>query len=59
MFIVETRSAIGRGVADVLLRLAKVRPAKRCSKYRVGMAATGQVSRYNHLLPTMRRRGSL
>lgn len=57
MFIVETKSANGRGVADVLLRSAKVRPAKRCSKYCVGMAAMGQVSRYNHFLPTMRKLG--
>ncbi|WP_377507640.1 polyphosphate polymerase domain-containing protein [Octadecabacter sp. R77987] len=57
LFIVETKSANGRGVADVLLRSAKVRPAKRCSKYCVGMAAMGQVSRYNHFLPTMRQLG--
>ena len=57
LFIVETKSANGRGFADILLRSAKVRPAKRCSKYCVGMAAMGQVSRYNHFLPTMRKLG--
>lgn len=57
LFIVETKSANGRGFADILLRSAKIRPAKRCSKYCVGMAATGQVSRYNHFLPTMRKLG--
>lgn len=57
LFIVETKSANGRGFADILLRSAQIRPAKRCSKYCVGMAAMGQVSRYNHFLPTMRKLG--
>ena len=57
VFIVETKSANGRGVADRLLRTAGDRPTRRCSKYCIGMAATGQVSRYNRFLPTLRKLG--
>ena len=57
VFIVETKSANGRGLADRLLRMAGERPTKRCSKYCIGMAATGQVSRYNRFLPTLRKLG--
>ena len=54
-FIVESKSALGRGFADILLRQAKLRPTKKCSKYCIGMAALGEVDRYNRFLPTMRR----
>lgn len=57
VFIVETKSANGRGLADRLLRTKGERPARRCSKYCIGMAATGQVSRYNRFLPTLRKLG--
>lgn len=57
VFIVETKSANGRGFADILLRNAHERPTKRCSKYCIGMAATGQVMRYNRFLPTLRKLG--
>lgn len=57
VFIVETKSANGRGLADRLLRTAGERPTRRCSKYCIGMAATGQVSRYNRFLPTLRKLG--
>tara|TARA_B110000503_G_scaffold92493_1_gene139486 strand:- start:1009 stop:1878 length:870 start_codon:yes stop_codon:yes gene_type:complete len=57
VFIVETKSANGRGLADRLLRTKGERPTRRCSKYCVGMAATGQVSRYNRFLPTLRKLG--
>jgi hypothetical protein len=59
VFIVETKSANGRGFADLLLRAAHQRPTKRCSKYCIGMAALGEVSRYNHFLPTMRKMGMI
>lgn len=58
-FIVETKSANGRGFADLLLRAAHERPTKRCSKYCIGMAALGEVTRYNHFLPTMRKLGMI
>ncbi|MCO4848760.1 MAG: polyphosphate polymerase domain-containing protein [Yoonia sp.] len=57
VFIVETKSANGRGLADRLLRTAGERPTRRCSKYCIGMAATGQVTRYNRFLPTLRKLG--
>lgn len=57
MFIVETKSANGRGQADLLLRKRRERPMGRCSKYCIGMAATGQVSRYNRFLPALRKLG--
>lgn len=57
LFIIETKSALGRGYGDRLLRGVHVRPAKRCSKYCIGIAALGDVTRYNHFLPTMRKLG--
>ena len=57
VFIVETKSANGRGLADRLLRTQGERPTRRCSKYCIGMAATGQVARYNRFLPTLRKLG--
>lgn len=57
VFIVETKSANGRGIADRHLRAIGQRPTKRCSKYCIGMAAMGEVSRYNRFLPTMRKLG--
>ncbi len=57
MAIVETKSAKGNGLADKVLRSLHIHPTKACSKYCVGMAATGQVSRYNRFLPALRRLG--
>ena len=57
VFIIETKSGNGRGVADLILRTAGERPTKRCSKYCVGMAAMGEVGKYNSFLPTMRKLG--
>ena len=50
-------AANGRGLADRLLRSRGERPTRRCSKYCIGMAATGRVSKYNRFLPTMRKLG--
>lgn len=55
MFIIETKSARGNGIADKILRSLHVQPTKRVSKYCIGMAATGQVSRCNGFLPALRR----
>ncbi|MCI2393822.1 polyphosphate polymerase domain-containing protein [Aliiroseovarius sediminis] len=55
MFIVETKSARGNGLADKILRGLHLHPTKRCSKYCVGMAALGQVRRHNRFLPALRR----
>ncbi|MDQ2090832.1 polyphosphate polymerase domain-containing protein [Marimonas arenosa] len=55
VFIVETKSALGRGFADKVLRAVHARPTKKCSKYCIGMAALGAVTRWNRFMPTMRR----
>lgn len=57
VFIIETKSANGRGMADKLLREAGERPTRRCSKYCLGLVATNQVARYNRFLPTLRKLG--
>ncbi|SFR32588.1 polyphosphate polymerase domain-containing protein [Litoreibacter janthinus] len=54
VFIVETKSALGRGFADKCLRRVHARPTKKCSKYCIGMAALGEVTRWNRFMPTMR-----
>lgn len=55
MFILETKSANGRGLADRILRAQHLHPTRRVSKYCVGMAVTAQVARRNRFLPAMRR----
>ncbi len=55
MFIIETKSARGNGLADKILRSLHLHPTRRCSKYCVGMAALGQVLRHNRFLPALRR----
>ncbi len=55
VFIIETKSDLGRGFADRCLRRVHERPMKKCSKYCVGMATLGEVTRFNRFLPTMRK----
>jgi hypothetical protein len=55
VFILETKSARGNGIADKILRAAHLHPTKNCSKYCVGMAALGLVSRHNRFLPALRK----
>ncbi|MGC3936855.1 polyphosphate polymerase domain-containing protein [Roseobacter sp. EG26] len=55
MFIVETKSARGNGLADKILRGFHHHPTKRCSKYCIGMASTGAVTRHNGFLPALRK----
>lgn len=55
VFIVEVKSALGRGFADKCLRRVQARPTKKCSKYCIGMAALGEVTRWNRFMPTMRK----
>ncbi len=57
VFIIETKSKLGRGYGDKCLRSAKVRLTKRCSKYCIGMATLGEVTRYNRFLPAMKKLG--
>ena len=55
IFIVETKSELGRGIADLIFRKVHERPTSKCSKYCVGMAALGEVSKWNRFIPTMRK----
>ncbi|HRD78853.1 MAG TPA: polyphosphate polymerase domain-containing protein [Hyphomicrobiaceae bacterium] len=54
-FILETKSSNGNGLADRVLRSHHLHPTKRCSKYCIGMAATGQVQKRNRFLPGLRK----
>jgi VTC domain len=58
IYIVETKSAHGRGIADSILRAQHQHPINACSKYCVGMSLTGAVQRYNRFRPAMRKLGS-
>lgn len=55
LFIIETKSARGNGIADKILRGLHLHPTGSCSKYCIGMAALGQVQRHNRFLPAMRK----
>ena len=55
ILILESKSARGNGVADKILRKLHQHPVPRCSKYCVGMAALGQVGKFNTFLPALRR----
>ncbi len=57
MFIIETKSARGNGIADKILRARHLHPTKSCSKYCIGMASMGHVSRRNRFLPALKRLG--
>lgn len=55
VFVVETKSANGNGIADKILRALHQHPTSRCSKYCVGMAALQAVERHNKFLPALRK----
>ena len=55
MFIIETKSARGNGIADRILRGMHMHPTNKVSIYCIGMAALGQVSQHNRFLPALRR----
>jgi hypothetical protein len=57
LFIIETKSARGNGIADRILRTHHLHPTKRCSKYCVAMAALGEVAKANQFLPALRKLG--
>jgi len=57
MFIVETKSARGNGIADKSFRAGHIQPTKRVSKFCIGMAVTAQVARHNGFLPALRKLG--
>lgn len=55
MFVLETKSARGNGLADRILRSLHQHPTPRCSKYCIAMAALGEVNRANGFLPALRK----
>lgn len=59
VFIVETKSANGNGLADAILRGLHQHPTNGCSKYCVGMSVTGAVDRFNRFRPALRKLGAL
>jgi hypothetical protein len=58
VFIVETKSANGNGLADAILRRLHQHPTSGCSKYCVGMGAVGAVQRTNKFKPALRKLGA-
>ena len=58
VFIVETKSASGNGIADKILRGLHQHPTNGCSKYCVGMSMTGAVTQHNRFLPALRKLGA-
>lgn len=52
--IVETKSADGRGITDSALRELGIRKASKCSKYCIGVNLTGEVTKNNNFLHTIR-----
>jgi VTC domain len=59
VYIVETKSSNGNGLADVVLRRLHQHPTNGCSKYCVGMSVTGSVERFNRFRPALRKLGAL
>lgn len=57
MFIIETKSARGNGIADKILRGLHLHRTRNCSKYCIGMASIGVVQRQNRFLPALKRLG--
>ncbi|MDA1326817.1 MAG: polyphosphate polymerase domain-containing protein [Proteobacteria bacterium] len=53
--IVETKSADGKGLADVLLKKTGIRQASKLSKYCIGAILTGRVTRYNNFRAGLKR----
>jgi len=52
--IVETKSGDGRGIADRALKQLGIRKASKCSKYCIGVNLTGEVTKNNNFLHTIR-----
>ncbi len=59
IFVIETKSSNGNGIADSILRKFHQHPSNKCSKYCVGMCVTQQVSRFNNFRPTLRKLGAI
>lgn len=55
IFIVETKSGNGNGIADKILRGLHQHPTIHCSKYCIGAAVLQFVNRHNNFLPALRK----
>lgn len=55
LFIVETKSTNGNGLADKILRRLHQHPTGNCSKYCIGTALLQMVDKYNKFLPALRK----
>ncbi|MDO0862568.1 polyphosphate polymerase domain-containing protein [Xanthomonas campestris pv. campestris] len=55
LVIVETKSGNANGIADKILRALHQHPTNSASKYCVSLAALRKVSKYNKLLPALRK----
>ena len=58
LFILETKSARGNGIADRVLRARHQHPVKHCSKYCTGIAILYPGTKHNKFLPALRKLGS-
>lgn len=59
IFVIETKSTNGNGIADAILRKFHQHTSNKCSKYCIGMCITKQVKRYNNFMPTLRKLGTI
>lgn len=57
VFIIETKSANGNGIADRLLRQLHQHPTKHCSKYCTGMALLQSDVKHNKFRPVLKKLG--
>lgn len=55
LFIIETKSANGNGIADKVLRRLHQHPTGNCSKYCIGTALLELVQKQNTFLPALRK----
>lgn len=55
LFIIETKSSNGNGIADKILREFHQHHTQRCSKYCLGMAALREVTKHNNFLVALRK----
>lgn len=58
IYILETKSANGNGLADTILRRFHQHPTKHCSKYCASIAVTHKDFKHNRFLPVLRKLGS-
>lgn len=59
LFIIETKSSNGNGIADKYLRRLHQHPANRCSKYCTGLAMLNTSLPHNKFKSTLARMGAL